>query len=234
MPKHPGNAGESDAGIPPELQDLISGMNLAELTADTEQVLSHASDRALSTAPTGSATASRRRPRRGDEVTLRVRVDIAHASPPIWRRLELSSSLFLDEVHQVLQVAFGWSDSHLHRFALGSSVWDGASEKFLCAFDVAEGEDEGVPASEVRLDEVLTEVHDELLYVYDYGDDWELRIRLESVVDRGLDDEPALCTGGRRAAPPEDCGGIYAYDERESEPDLADPFEADAVNDALR
>ncbi len=122
----------------------------------------------------------------------------------------------------MLQVAFGWSDSHLHRFALGSSVWDETSEKFLCPFDVEEGEDEGVPASEVRVDEVLTEADDELLYVYDYGDDWELRIRLEAVVDRGLDDEPALCTDGRRAAPPEDCGGIYAYDELESEPGVAD------------
>ncbi len=81
--------------------------------------------------------------------------------------------------------------------------------RFLCPFDVEEGEDEGVPASEVRLDEVLTEVHDELLYVYDYGDDWELRIRLESVVDRGLDDEPALCTGGRRGLGP---GSVSSHD----------------------
>jgi hypothetical protein len=142
--------------------------------------------------------------------------------------------MFLDQAHQVLQVAFGWSDSHLHRFALGSSVWDETSEKFLCPFDVDEGEDEGVPASEVRLDEVLSEADDELLYVYDYGDDWELRIRLEAVADRMPGDEPAVCTGGRRAAPPEDSGGIYAYDDLVGEPGVADPFKMDAVNAAFR
>jgi hypothetical protein len=36
----------------------------------------------------------------------------------LWRRLELASGLFLDEVHEILQVAFGWTDSHLHQFAL--------------------------------------------------------------------------------------------------------------------
>ena len=158
----------------------------------------------------------------------RVRVDLAHASPPIRRRLEPTSSMFLDEVHQVLQMAFGWSDSHLHRFALGPSVWDEISELFLCPFDVAEGEDDGVPASGVRIDEVLADVGDELLYVYDYGDEWELRIRLESVVDRAPGAVRAVCTGGRRGAPPENCGGIYAYDDAVTEPGVeqADAFDA--------
>ena len=46
----------------------------------------------------------------------RVRVDLRHAAPPIWRRLELRSDLTLDVVHRVLQAAFGWTDSHLWRF----------------------------------------------------------------------------------------------------------------------
>jgi Plasmid pRiA4b ORF-3-like protein len=136
--------------------------------------------------------------------------------------------MFLDEVHQVLQMVFGWSDSHLHRFALGPSVWDETSELFLCPFDVAEGEDDGVPASGVRIDEVLADVGDELLYVYDYGDEWELRIRLESVVDRAPGAVRAVCTGGLRGAPPENCGGIYAYDDAVTAPGVeqADAFDA--------
>ncbi|MGO8853730.1 IS1096 element passenger TnpR family protein [Mycobacterium sp.] len=49
-------------------------------------------------------------------MTLRVRVDLAGTKPPVWRRLELASELFLDEVHEIIQAAFGWTDSHLHRF----------------------------------------------------------------------------------------------------------------------
>jgi Plasmid pRiA4b ORF-3-like protein len=59
---------------------------------------------------------SRRRPRRSDEVTYRVRIDLKDARPPIWRRLDVSSHLRLDEVHEIIQTAFEWTDSHLHRF----------------------------------------------------------------------------------------------------------------------
>ena len=146
-------------------------------------------------------------------MTFQVRMDLVDAKPPIWRRLELSSAMTLAQVHDVIQVAFDWTDSHLHRFALGPSVWDEDSDLFLCPFDVEDGEVAGVPATEVRLDEVLGDVDDKMLYVYDYGDNWELRIRLEAIRDRTEGAPPAVCTGGRRAAPPEDCGGIYTYDD---------------------
>jgi hypothetical protein len=90
-----------------------------------------------------------------------------------WRRLDLRSDLTLDAVHQVLQAAFDWTDSHLHRFALSGSPFDRSSQPFLCPYDVEEGEldDEGaVPASDVRLDETLQEPGDVLSYVYDYGE----------------------------------------------------------------
>lgn len=111
---------------------------------------------------------SSRRPRRQQEVTLRVRVDLVGARPPIWRRLELSSSLYLDELHDVLQEAFDWDDTHLHRFAVGST-FDPGVEAYLCPFDEEEGEP-GVPTHEVRLDELLVEPGDRLDYVYDFGD----------------------------------------------------------------
>ena len=74
---------------------------------------------------------------------LRIRIDLDDAQPPIWRRLDLRSDLTLEVVHQVIQDAFGWTDSHLHRFAVGGSVWDRAAQLFLCPYDVAEGEDQG-------------------------------------------------------------------------------------------
>lgn len=70
-----------------------------------------------------------------------------------------------------IQTTFGWTDSHLHRFATGPSVWDRTSQLYLCPFDVEEGDDpDGIPEQDVRLDEVLVDVDERLRYVYDYGD----------------------------------------------------------------
>lgn len=173
-----------------------------------------------------------RRPPRDEVAVYRVRVDLEAARPPIWRRLDLRSDLTLDVVHRVVQAAFGWFDYHLHRFSLGGGPFDSHSEVFLCPFDVEEGDD-GVPASEVRLDETLQDPGDVLSYLYDYGDSWELSIRLEEVLSVEERAAAAVCVDGRRAAPPEDCGGLTdAEDLREV---LDDParFDVDEVNVAL-
>ncbi len=65
----------------------------------------------------------RRRPRRAEPVTLRVRADLTGTKPPVWRRLEVASDMCLDEVHEIIQAAFGWTDSHLHRFGCGPSYY---------------------------------------------------------------------------------------------------------------
>jgi hypothetical protein len=149
-----------------------------------------------------------RRPPLEEPALLTLRVDLHYAVPPIWRRLELRSDLTLEEVHGILQTAFGWFDAHLWRFAAGGQPFDLDSQLFLCPYDVEEGEDNGVPASEVRLDELLRTGGDSLSYVYDYGDDWELRLRVESVRPAGDGAPAARALAGRRAAPPEDCGGL--------------------------
>ncbi len=154
---------------------------------------------------------SLRRPRRGDVVTYRVRIDLEGTGPPLWRRLELASDLFLDQLHDIIQVAFGWTDSHLHRFDSGADPFGAQTEHYLCPFDVDEG-DTGIPEGYVRLDEVLAERGDRLFYSYDYGDDWQHVIVLEAVLPpmaqgSGL----AVCTDGRRRGPAEDCGGTHIY-----------------------
>jgi Plasmid pRiA4b ORF-3-like protein len=103
----------------------------------------------------------RRRPRRTELVNLVVRIELAGTTPPVWRRLELASDLFLDEVHEIVQAAFGWTDSHLHRFGCGPTYYSRETEYYLCPFSVDEG-DEGVPEERVRLDEVLVDVGDTL------------------------------------------------------------------------
>lgn len=163
-----------------------------------------------------------RRPRREQVVTYRLRVDLRETRPPVWRRLELASDMFLDELHDVLQASFGWTNSHLNRFSVGSP-WDATSVVYLCPVDDGDDGDDGIDARTVRLDELLVEPGDTLRYLYDYGDDWDHSIRLEHVGDRPTTTTRAWCTGGRRAGAPEDCGGVWGYQ------DLVDSGEVDGV-----
>ncbi len=146
-----------------------------------------------------------------------VRVDLVGSKPPIWRRLDLPSNLTLDRVHDVLQTAFGWTNSHLHRFTLASDRYEREMEGILTPYDVEEGE-EGVLESEVRLDQFLAKKGDTLHYSYDFGDDWEHTVTLEATlpaIERtatGSTDAAVLCLAGKRQGPPEDVGGIYFYD----------------------
>jgi Plasmid pRiA4b ORF-3-like protein len=122
--------------------------------------------------------------RRTAVVTYRVRVDLRHTSQPAWRRLELASDLNLAELHDIRQVAFGWTDSHLHGFAAGPELRGDAAELYLCPFDEEEGEDEGVPEAQARLDEVLGHPGDMLSYAYGYGNDWQHLITLEAAASQ--------------------------------------------------
>ena len=139
---------------------------------------------------------------------LRVRLDLMYAKPPIWRRLDLPGDLTLDELHDVVQVAMGWDDGHLHKFGVG--VDRRTRAYFLSGFDLDEG-DEGVAEEEVRLDQVVSAKGDRLFYDYDFGDGWEHVLVVEEV----LDDPPLVpvCVKGRMACPPEDCGGLGGYED---------------------
>ena len=95
-------------------------------------------------------------------------------------------------------------------------------------------DDGGLPASGVLLDETLQEPGDVLHYLYDYGDSWELTLRLEEILPASTESPTATVVDGRRAAPPEDCGGLT--DAESLAEILEDPtrFSLDETNRALR
>lgn len=134
-----------------------------------------------------------------------VRVDLQGTKPPVWRRLVLPGDWMLPRVHEAIQVAMGWSDSHLHRFRTGASY---RAPYFVTRFDVDDGED-GMLEDSVRLDQVLTGVGDRLWYEYDFGDAWDHVIKVEKILD--TPPRTATCVTGKMACPPEDCGGVPGY-----------------------
>jgi len=128
-----------------------------------------------------------------------IKVGLRGAKPPIWRRLEVPADISLAQLHTVIQVAFDWDDCHLHVF-----------ESPYGSFGTADADLGHRAEAPVTLEQVAPAVKSKIRYTYDFGDDWEHDIVVEKVLDRNAAAGPR-CTGGRRAAPPEDCGGIWGY-----------------------
>lgn len=173
----------------------------------------------------------RRHPRREAPATLRLYVQLDGALPPVWRRFEVASDLGLDDLHDVLQVVFGWEDYHLYRFTSGPEDDPGAA--FACTADLREAwdDDPTMPTWDVRVDELLAEVGERLHYQYDYGDNWWLAIEVEDVVEGRVPPGRAKVIEGAGAGPPEDCGGIHGYRTIVAASDPAHPEHRQALAD---
>jgi len=138
---------------------------------------------------------------------------LAHIRPKIWRQLRVPGDLTLAGLHQVLQAAFGWKNSHLHEFEVGKQRY-GVPDP-----DAArEIEDE----ADITIAHVLPYKSSTMQYVYDIGDSWIHNISVARIEDappkRGTHSlsprgptAAVACLGGQRACPPEDCGGPSGY-----------------------
>jgi hypothetical protein len=125
--------------------------------------------------------------------------------PPIWRRICVRADSTFGDLHEVLLSIMEWSDFHLHLFNLyGHELSDGR---------LFEEDDDGIgDESKFRLN-VYTQTGSIFYYKYDFGDDWVLKITVLDDDYKYHDEffEPYEIIAGKRAAPPEDCGGVYGY-----------------------
>ena len=93
--------------------------------------------------------------------------------PEIWRRLLVSGNTTLSTLHEVLQTAMGWTNSHVHRFSVAGACY--ADPRLEDDWAGLGAEDE----SAARLCEVAPWVGDRVVYEYDLGDHWEHRCVVE-------------------------------------------------------
>ncbi len=130
-----------------------------------------------------------------------IKVSLRYMKPPVWRRLQVSSQTSLAELHHIIQAAMGWYDCHLHQFEVRDLYYAAPEHELDDTSD------------ESRRTLANLRVGERFVYWYDFGDDWYHDILVESV-DRA---DPALtyprCVTGRRACPPEDCGGPWGFAE---------------------
>ena len=135
-----------------------------------------------------------------------LKVTLDHSKPPIWRRLLVPGNVNLFELHAIIQLSMGWTNSHLHMFRLGEEVY---------------GEPEGDEFGDLgtkdetryKLDKVANHQGIKFHYEYDFGDGWEHTLLVEKIILAEKGSIYPVCIGGKRACPPEDVGGMWGYED---------------------
>ncbi len=121
----------------------------------------------------------------------------------MWRRVVVNSNITLAQLHEVIQTAMGWTDSHLHLFTIADRRYGNPEYLDDWSGDLSN-------EANFRLSKSST-VGAKFRYEYDFGDGWEHDILVEKI-EPGRVERPVVLAG-RRACPPEDCGGPWGYED---------------------
>ncbi len=131
----------------------------------------------------------------------RMKITLRGIRPPIWRRFEVSDDFTLGRLHDVLQDVMGWTNSHLHAFWVGDM-----------RFAVPDPEwPDDINEKKALLSDLLDQGVKRFVYEYDFGDDWLHDIVIERIAEPEPKAHCPRCLAGKRACPPEDCGGAWGY-----------------------
>ena len=129
-----------------------------------------------------------------------LKVTLRGTKPPIWRRLLMPDTMTLDDLHQAIQAAMGWDDCHLHAFDIDGRQYGDRQT----VDDVAD-------ENRLTLKGLLKSGVARFAYTYDFGDNWEHTVAIEKTRPAIDGEAYPLCVAGKRACPPEDCGGPWGY-----------------------
>lgn len=131
-----------------------------------------------------------------------LKVTLRYTRPPIWRRIRVRSDITLFKLHSILQYVMGWMDGHMHQFVVGAKTYGRVDREF------PECENE----KKALLSQVLRKPKDSFVYEYDFGDGWEHAVVLEQLLEAEPGGKYPYVVEGKRACPPEDCGGTGGYE----------------------
>ena len=131
-----------------------------------------------------------------------LKVTLRDSHPAVWRRIQVADTILLPHLHGILQLAMGWTNSHLHLFQAGKKSYaEPSPDDFYPVIDYRS----------VRLHQIAPAVNDCFVYIYDYGDSWEHDVVVEEILQAEKDTRYPRCLDGQRACPPEDVGGVWGY-----------------------
>jgi len=140
------------------------------------------------------------------KITYQLIITLNGIEPPIWRRILVRDTVSLYDLHTILQIAMGWTDSHLHEFIIkGKSYTDLSHDD--------SGELDMIDEQGYRIKDFGFKVRSKFSYLYDFGDGWQHTIQVEQVIASEKAIRYPICIEGEAACPPEDVGGIGGYTE---------------------
>lgn len=135
-------------------------------------------------------------------VIYQLHIFILGISPMIWRRIKIRSDSTIADLHYIIQIVMGWTDSHLHRFVIHGKHYGIAQ---------IGGMDFSDDPKEVKLSDFGWRMRERFLYEYDFGDNWQHQIRVEAILTPKSNCFYPVCIDGKRACPPEDSGGSWEF-----------------------
>lgn len=143
-------------------------------------------------------------PRQQDHRVYELQLTLLGLDPPIWRRIAVPATITLVKLHRVIQATFDWTNAHLHEFVLPSGA------RYEPRLPDSDPDPDTFDERGKRLRTYLKTEGDTLLYRYDFGDDWEVKVELSRI---NLTPGEIACLAGEFAAPPDDSGGVEGYVE---------------------
>jgi hypothetical protein len=146
----------------------------------------------VTAAPTGEAATA----------IVRLRITLRDVKPTAWRRLEVSLTATLADLHAAIQAAMGWEDVHLHCFRIFGRRYDS---------------EHGLLSEDVRLADLRPRAGERFSYVYNHSAPWEHELRVEAIGPGRPGRHYPRCIAGQQICPPEWCAGPEAYDELKTE-----------------
>ena len=135
----------------------------------------------------------------------KLRITLVDLNPPPWREVDVPLSMTLKGLHNTIQAAFLWFDSHLWEFEL-------AGRRYGLPFDEDFGGDKVFNANTARLTKLRDSGIAEFLYTYDMGDNWEHHIEVLDLFEAPTGARLPAFLNGKWRAPPEDVGGTSGFE----------------------
>lgn len=133
------------------------------------------------------------------------------SKPKIWRRVQVPENYTFEKLHAAIQCSMGWENIHLHQFTIKCEANNNAT-RISKQFDDDDIDDEYfTDESTAKICDYFSMINNKSKYVYDFGDGWVHSVLLERIIPADAGTMYPVCIAGKRACPPEDCGGIWGF-----------------------
>ena len=130
-----------------------------------------------------------------------LKIELQNIQPKIWRRIQVNSDISLNELHHIIQISMGWTNSHLYSFKIDK-----------IEYSLPEYNYDYHTYGDSRSYKLKDFPEEQFEYLYDFGDYWEHRIMVEKKME-GKNLTNPICLQGEGRCPPEDIGGTHGFKE---------------------